>query len=54
MSKNLDLHKQQGQFSGIQSSMFDLKMPIFSETFILYGTNSHTFGSKYAIVSDLL
>ena len=45
-----NLHKRHGQFSGLQSSMFDLKMLIFSESFIFCRNKSHIFRPKYAMV----
>ena len=47
-----NLHKLNGQFSGFQDLIFDLKMLRFSESLMLLGKSSHIFGPKKDIVSE--
>ena len=52
MSAIYNLHRRDGQFSGFQDLIFDLKMLRFSESFMLLGKSSHVFGPRKDVDSE--
>ena len=51
MSAIYNLRKRHEQFSGFQDLTFDLKILRFSESLMLLGKSSNTFGPRKDIVS---